>query len=251
MINKNRIYFTILTAAVGLYSPSSYSNTTDTISKKLKDLRYVFQLGVFSANQGKAQHIDIVDAIGDDFSLDHRNGYSALVGLGVFTEGHDFKSVNLSYGVNAFYFPNMQVNGNVTQESLYTNLSYQYSISYLPVYLAAKADLKHTFSDSANWTFDLGIGPSFNRTSGFSERSLDGGITIPDYIFAGQSNVRFSAMAGTGVKFKNFIGNSSLECGYKFFYFGQNSLKKVNTQVVNSLKTGTNYANAILCSVEI
>ena len=93
----------------------------------------------------------------------------------------------------------------------------------------------------------LGLG----YTSDFHEKPLDGGITIPDHIFSGRTTTTFSAMAGVGIKLKEVFGQAPLECGYKFFYLGQGSFGKETEQVVNTLKTGNSYANAVMCSLTV
>lgn len=250
---NSRVLLLLASMLASTYASSSVPAKHSRFQEAIQILqpKLVIQAGAFSATQGRKQHIDIIDAVGDDFTLNHHYESNAVLGAGLYINGQDFNPVSLLYGVNAFYFFNTQVNGKVVQEKLYTNLSYHYSISNLPIYLATKINLKHWPSEKVNLTFDLGIGPNIIRTSSFTEKSIDNGVTIPDYIYAGQSTVKFSGTFGAGLKINNFFGKSPLECGYKFFYLGQSSLKKVNTQVVNALKTGNNFANALLCSVEI
>lgn len=91
---------------------------------------------------------------------------------------------------------------------------------------------------------------TFIKADGFQENPLDG-ITIPDNIFSSHTSTTFSATAGFGVKINQIFGPAPLECGYRFFYLGQGNFNKASNQVLNTLKTGSNYANAIICSMTI
>ena len=208
----------------------------------------VFQVGGFNATQGNAQNVGINGLIGDYFTVNHRNASNVLLGLGYYFNGLERNQFSLLYGINAFYLAPTTVQGNVIQEQLFTNLSYRYSITQYPIYIATKV-LINTSSDKYSITCDLGIGPNIIKTSDFSERSLDGGMTLPDNAFTGQTNVAFSATVGVGIKFNNVIARLPFEVGYRFFYLGQGSLSKSNNQILNTLKTGNNYANALIFSI--
>ena len=210
----------------------------------------VLQLGWFAATQGKSQHIDIQGLIGDDFSVNRSFGQNFLVGIGYYFDGLDIPQVCIQYGINAFYLAPTKVEGDVTQENLFTNLSYHYSRTNYPIYFEAKALIPCTLHSDI--VIDLGIGPNIVSTGGFKEKSLDGGITIPDaHIFSGKNVVAFSATAGLGWRINNVLGNCSFEIDYRFFYLGQGELKKVNNQVRNTLRTGNSYANALFFSISI
>lgn len=210
----------------------------------------VLQIGWFTAKQGKSQHINIEGLIGDDFSVDKSSDHNLLVGVGYYFNWLDVSQVNLQYGINAFYLAPTKVSGKVTQEDLFTNLSYHYSRTNYPIYLSAKA-LIPCFCNS-DIVFDLGIGPNIVNTNSFRERSLDGGITIPDaHIFSGKTVVAFSATAGLGWRINNVFRNRPIEIDYRFFYLGKGELKKGNSQVRNNLSTGNSYANALFISISI
>lgn len=210
----------------------------------------ILQIGWFTATQGKSQHVNIQGLIGDDFSVKKSSDQNLLVGVGYYLNGPDICQTSLLYGVNAFYLAPTQVKGNVTQENFATNLSYHYSRTNYPIYLAGKA-LIHCNSCS-DVVIDLGIGPNIVNTRGFKEQSLDGGITIPDpHTFSGKSVVAFSATAGLGWRIHNALGNLSLEINYRFFYLGQGELKKNNNQFRNTLHTGNSYGNALFLSISM
>ena len=228
--------------------------TTQVFSYPLQDYfahgHAVVQLGGYWSTQGKSQHINIEGLVGDHFTVSKRHSSSGLVGLGYFFDGQERDLFNMSYGVNAFYLGPTSVHGTVIQEDLYTNLSYAYHVTHYPVYAAAKS-VVNLHSPVYSLVVDGGIGPNFMHTSNFHERSLDNGITIPDHIFSGRTTTTFSAMAGVGVRLNQIIGQAPLECGYKFFYLGQGSFHKETDQVINTLKTGSNYANAVMCSLTV
>lgn len=216
----------------------------------------VLQLGGFTTTQGKSQHVDIEGLIGDTFKVKKSTAQNLLVGAGYYLHGFDVDmgscgraDASFLYGINAFYLLPTQVKGVVVQEDLFTNLSYKYSRANYPIYLATKA-LIH-FGACQELTIDLGIGPNIVATSGFKEKSLDDGITLPDHIFTGKTTVVFSATAGLGWRLHHLFGNFSLEINYRFFYLGEGELKKVNNQIENRLRTGNSYGNSLFVSISI
>ncbi len=209
----------------------------------------VIQLGGYWGDEGKQQHISIENLIGDNFTVTNRQSGNVLAGLGYFVDGQDKDLFKMVYGVNAFYLAKTRISGDVVQENLFTNLSYGYNITHYPVYAVAKSIIK-TKSPRYAVTVDLGVGPNFMHTSNFREHSLDG-VTIPDNIFSGQTTTTFSVMTGLGIKINDVFGNAPLECGYKFFYLGQGGFSANNTQVLNTLNTGNDYANALMCSITL
>ena len=227
------------------------SITTQVFSFNLKDHlahgHAVVQLGGYWSIQGKLQHINIDGLIGDDFTVSSGKDSNGLVGIGYFINGQEKDLFKMSYGVNAFYLAKTGVFGNVVQEDLFTNLSYDYHVTHYPVYAVAKSTIPAKSPKHA-LTIDLGIGPNFMRTSGFQEHALNG-VTIPDNAFSGHTTITFSAMTGVGIKFNNFFGPAPLECGYKFFYLGQGHFSKNTNQLLNTLNTGSDYANAVMCSI--
>jgi len=210
----------------------------------------VLQLGWFTAKQGKSQHIDIDGLIGDDFSVDKSTAQNFLIGVGYYFDWLNTPKMSMRYGINAFYFAPTKIKGDVTQEDLFSNLSYRYFRTNYPIYFAAKALI--ACSKCYDITIDLGIGPNIINTRHFQEKSLDGGITIPDaHVFSGKNVVAFSVTTGLGWRINNVLGNCSFEIDYRFFYLGEGELKKVNSQVRNTLHTGNSYANAVFFSISI
>jgi hypothetical protein len=185
---------------------------------------------------------------GDYFAVSNNHNQNALFGLGYFVDGQQFNKFNLQYGIDAFYFLNTTVKGNITQEQLFTNLAYSYNVTNLPIYAIAKG-LFNLNNERYHITFDLGVGPNFLQTSNFSEKSLDGGVTIPEQPFTGKTRVTFSAMTGIGFKVDNAIDNAPLECGYHIFYLGSGQFNTTSNQILNSLKMGNSYAQAVSCGI--
>lgn len=209
----------------------------------------VLQVGGFTSTQGKSQHIDIEGLVGDDFSVSQSSDQNLIVGLGYYLKEHTIAQTHLLFGINAFYLAPVQVKGKVTQENLFTNLSYRYSITNYPILLAAKASIHCT--PCQDLVIDAGIGPNIMHMSRFKEHSLDYGITIPDRIFSSKTAVTFTASAGLGWRFNRLWKNFNLEVDYRFFYLGKSKLKKNNNQVKNPLHTGNCYANALFFSISL
>jgi hypothetical protein len=259
--NQGRFKQTMALLLCGLGTQAAFASTTaDTQSNHTSSMlskliaqrpKLELQLGGFDATQGNVQNIQIQGLIGDHFSVNHQSAANVLVGAGVYFDGPSLNQYSLSYGINAFYFPNTTVRGSITQEQLFTNLSYSYTLSNVPVYLAGKARINNVYGSRYNITFNGGIGPNFIRSSNVNERSLDGGVTIPDYAFAGKTATTFSATLGVGIEFNNVFGKVPVECGYRFFYLGQSNFNTRSNQLLNTLNTGNNYANAVTCSVTV
>jgi hypothetical protein len=215
----------------------------------LKEGHGVVQLGGYWSYQGQAQHINIDGLIGDTFTVTRHSGSNGLVGVGYFLDEKRYKLFNMTYGVDAFYLPKTAVNGLVVQEDLFTNLSYNYTMTHFPVYAMAKSIIETKYPHTA-LIIDAGIGPNFTKTDKFSEQSLDG-ITLPDHIFSGKSSTTFSATAGIALRLDQILGTAPFECGYRFFYLGNGQFNTLSNQVNNTLKTGSAYANAAVCSIII
>jgi hypothetical protein len=210
--------------------------------------KFLLQVGGFNATQGKSQNVAITGLIGDRFSVTKQNDQNVLLGLGYFIPGFERNPYHVLFGLNAFYFAPTTVKGTIYQEHMFNNLSYQYKTTSYPIYLAAKG-LIDTHNDRYTITVDAGLGPNILSTSQFSESSLDG-ITLPDNAFKGNTSAVFSATVGVGVQFNKVFGQKPLECGYRFFYLGQNNFNKQTNQISN-LSTGNIYVNALMCSVLI
>lgn len=225
------------------------SSTQSSLLSKLNPMHatLIVQGGGFNATQGTTQNIGINGLIGDQFTVAQTHSRNFLLGLGYYINGQSTERIKMLYGLNAFYLAPTTIQGDVIQEQYFDNLSYHYSLTNYPIYLAAKA--LFTLNNIYNITFDLGIGPNIITTDDFNEYSRDAGITQPDTIFSGNTSLALSATAGIGIQFNNVAGHLPLEIGYRFFYLGQGHLNKINDQVIDNLKTGHNYANALVISV--
>jgi hypothetical protein len=210
----------------------------------------LIQGGGFIGTSGESQHINIEGLIGNDYTLDNQNSGNGFVGLGYLF--HTYKSEKLTFdvGLNAFYFFQTDVKGDIVQEEMFENLSYEYGVTSLPVYVAGKAGFAIVPHQIA-FTLDGGLGVNFLTTRNYEEKSLDG-MTIPDNMFSGETTSTFSAMAGLGFKFIN-VGRSpvSLELGYRFFYLGEGELNPKSDAVTDNLYTGSTFANALIFTVSI
>ena len=94
------------------------------------------------------------------------------------------------------------------------------------------------------------IGVDFMQTSHYKETPFNSDA-VPRDNYAPHTQETFTAMAGIGLRIHHVFGEAPLECGYRFFYLGQGHLHINNDLYQNQLKTGNNYANALLCSVTI
>jgi len=207
-----------------------------------------FSVGVFRATQGEEQHINIQTLVGNNVTVTKSNDQNVLLGLGYLLDGGVHGRFNLAYGIDAFYIAKTNVQGVVTQEDVCANLSYQYSTTNIPIYVIAKAAIKNA-NDKYALTLDVGLGPNIMRTYNYFATSLDDGVTIPDNAFLGRRSTVFSATAGVGIPFNNVPGSSLVELGYRFFCLGQGEFATRTNQILNSLKTGNSYANALVLTI--
>lgn len=209
-----------------------------------KDGEWVIQGGGFYAEMGKAQHIDINGAVGNNFNVADKKSYNALVGAGYYLKPTSVANHTAQYGINAFFIHNTNVGGTITQEDLFTNLGYGYQVNHLPIYAMLK--MPNVFASRVS--ADVGIGPNVMFLGRVKERSLDGGVTIPDNAFGSRTNVTFSATAGLNVQVMQNAMHP-IHCGYRFFYLGEGRFKKSTNQLLDNLNTGQTYGNAIMCSM--
>lgn len=208
----------------------------------------IFQLGGYWSTQGKQQRINIYGLIGDQFTVTNNHSKNGVIGFGYFLDCQEKEWFKMNYGINFFYLAKASVRGTIIQEDLFENLSYHYHVTHYPLYVVAKSILQTQFQNSA-LTIDAGIGPNFMKKSNLEERSLDGGITIPDNAFSGRTSTTFSATAGVGLRFCQIFGEAPLELGYRFFYLGKGHFNKNTDQLINTLQTGRNYAHALIASI--
>lgn len=220
-------------------------NISQIYATPLQPGHFLFEAGAFSSTQGKTQDILIEDLIGDRFYVTKRHDSNALFGLGYQVNGFKNKSFGVDFGLNIYYLAKTKVRGTIEQEFYYTNLAYQYEVNHVPLYATAKAHIPIKSSPLA-LTLNAGIGPNFLKTSRYNDWSIDDGVTLPDHAFSGRSDVTLSAMAGIGLQFN---GKVPLECGYRFFYLGEGNFNARTNQILNTLKTGNIYAQALVCSL--
>ncbi len=155
----------------------------------------------------------------------------------------------LQYGADFFYLPGTPVKGTIYQEHQYPNLSYQYNIEYFPLLFGAKALFKKQYKRYA-FTLNGAIGPNFIRLYHYREHPLNT-YSIPMNSFSNRNTTTFAAMVGCGFQLLNVFGKSPVEFGYRFLYLGNSQLPINNDQILNSLKTGSNFANAFVISLII
>ena len=239
----NKLYSSVALFLIGISTSQSYAFS-------INQGHFLLEGGFYSSTQGKDQHIDIQDLIGDQFNVTDKHDTNGLFGLGYLLTGLTTDRFELDYGIKAFYLAPTQVSGTIVQEDLFTNLAYRYEIRHIPLYAAAKARVK-TPSEKVSLTFDAGIGPNFLKTNHYNDWSIDNGITLPDHAFYGKSKTVFSATAGIGVQFNNLFGAVPIEVGYRFFYLGQGDFNRRTDQILTILKTGNNYANALVVSLKV
>jgi hypothetical protein len=230
-------------AAISFYAMNAFSSG-------LKGGHLAIQGGGYFTNQGRNQDIRIRNLIGDRYTMTNRNGSNGLFGLGYLLEGPQFHGIDLQYGVNAFYMTKTAVKGTITQEQLYTNLTFKYGVSHVPIYATLKG-LANLYGERYALTGDVGIGPSFNMGSSYQDFRSDNHFTFRDRAFDTGSKTSFSAMAGFGIRANQLITGVPLEIGYRFFYLGEGQLSPRTDRILNNLKTGNGYAHAVVVTLTV
>jgi hypothetical protein len=242
----------IIVALLFLFTSTAFANTQSLNSyiSYLRQGHVALEVGAYQGSQGTGQHVNIQNLIGDYYTVSNRHKYNGLLGLGYFVDGGNYNIVNLSYGLKAYYLAPLSVSGGVIQEDLFTNLSYSYSLANYPVYAMFKSAININSSDFA-LTLDLGIGPNFMHLYNFNEKSLDGGITIPEHPYTSVIRTTFTGTIGAGIRMNYAQGKYPVEIGYRFFYLGQGHFNTADNQVLDSVKTNSVFANAIVLTVGI
>ncbi|NCT56903.1 MAG: hypothetical protein GW760_04205 [Legionella sp.] len=242
---KQVVVSSLLYALLGLYCQN-------VMSMSVHDGHLVLQAGGFWSDAGREQLIEMNGIIGDRLTVSNSDKSNGLFGVGYFLDAETNDKYRLSYGLNAFFLGKTSIGGSVFQENEFENLTYAYNITNFPLYAVVKSNINLP-SVKPHLVVDAGIGPNFMRTTSFREQNIPGGgaVSIPNDFFANKTNTVFSATAGASLSFDHVFGDAPLECGYRFFYLGQGSFNVTNDQVHNTLKTGTVYANAVMCSIVI
>lgn len=229
---------------------ASFAGSMGPVSSAFKG-HFLAQIGGYSAIQGKAQTIHIAEnLIGNRYTVTTHNQGNGLVGLGYLFDGPVIQGkFPLSYGINAFFLGQTSVRGYIIQEDEFVNLSYRYKVQHIPLYFVAKTVLD-TKVEKLKLAVDAGIGPNFMSASHYREQAL-ASFVVPDQAFSGRSNTTFSTTVGASLRFMSAPDSIPLECGYRFFYLGQGKFHTSNEQILNTVKTGDNYANAFVCTVTV
>ncbi len=252
-----KAYIAIVVALISTQSFSSTAFTPLPVSTnnvysqwQARKPELLIELGGFFATQGQNnQMIAIEDLKGNQYTVTNGNSSSGIVGLGYYMRGWSRDRFDVSYGLNTFYFAPSSVSGYIVEEMMFTNLAYKYDVNHFPLYVAAKGKFNNS-QDRYALVFDAGIGPNFTRTRHYQEQPRAPMYSVNNS-FSGASNVTFSAMAGIGFRINRLFGSAPLECGYRFFYLGQDALQPTNDQILTRLSTGENYAQAIMCGLVI
>lgn len=238
---RNLINFVV--AIFGIYVCS-----TCALASENSRLHANVHLGVSQVLTGKDQNIDIMSVPAARYTVKHDDDWNGLVGLSLFNNINHSEKVMFSYGLSMFYLFKQGVSGEVVQASLFNNLGYGYTVYNFPFYITGKATANLFDKIDAPVYLDAGIGPNIMRSKGYHEWRINP-QTRPDNAFSQNTNIDFSATVGVGFHLKNVLGQSPVECGYRFFYLGENRLNIQNNQFLSELSTGSSYANALTCTL--
>ncbi len=213
------------------------------------------QLGdIYIRPSHQDQTIGITDELPDVFSVtSYTNPQRFLFGLGLFFDLPFDCRDTFSLGLDAFYFGQITVKGDILQQQTNDLFRYQYAVTNFPIFAATKATLRNDhelFNDMAI-TLDFGIGPNI-QTTRYNQYPTDSLISIQPSLFFGKndlSGIGFAATAGVGLKLDDFLITVPLECGYRFFYLGQGKLSINSNANVETNLAIPSLAQAVVCSI--
>ncbi|WP_133130753.1 hypothetical protein [Legionella yabuuchiae] len=204
-------------------------------------------LGGADVHQGQEQLVNISNTFGNIYTISQQKDTVFLAGAGYFFDVFSRQPMDVSLGASIYYLSSATVNGLIYLERTFPNLGYQYKTTNIPLYAHAKGVWKGQ-DERVALVVDAGIGPNFIKTHDYQEHSIDGGVTIPNQTFSGDTQVEFSAMAGIGLRLNQVWNNTALEVGYKYFYLNEGELNP-RPQVLNHLNTGNANAHALVFTI--
>lgn len=242
LVSNSLFFFLAFCFVPKLSYSASYVENIDLF----KNNKWLLEAGGYYAEMGKAQHIDLDAAVGNQYNVSDNNSYNGILGAGFYIGARSVLNHPARYGLQVFYLHRMKVHGTITEENLYTNLSYTYDVNHLPIYAMFKVG--NLFNSGLST--DVGIGPNVMVLKDIKEKSLDGGVTSPDNALGGRAKITYSATAAvyTRIKFSTLY---DISCGYRFFYLGEGGFKKLSSQLLNTLKTGQSYAHSLMCQISL
>jgi len=200
-------------------------------------------LGGAYITQGQDQLININKTFGNIYAVSQESDTVFLAGAGYLFNVFEKAPVDISLGASVYYLSLAKVQGVIYLERTFPNLAYEYKTTNVPLYAHAKGVWKGQ-DERVSLVVDAGVGPNFIKTQDYHERSIDGGVTIPNQAFRGETEVKLSAMAGIGLRMNHIWKDKSLEVGYKYFYLNEGKLNP-RPQVLNHLKTSNADAHAL------
>lgn len=209
------------------------------------------EFGGYTTSYHNDPLINIIGLVGNKYKSHNKVDTNLLVGINYLLDIDTFASnkFRTSYGLSSYYMGRTKESGKIFQELIFPNLSYKYNVSHFSIYATTKIQTLN-LAPAYDINFNLGVGPNFISSYKYSEKPLDN-VTIPNNSFTNQTTTNLSFNLGFGLKINKLLNGQPLECGYKFFYLGEGSLKKNNSQIINKLKTGTLYANALTCTFTV
>ena len=218
---------------------------------KARHPKFGIFIGPYFSQAGQAQTVPIVGVIGDYLSVTSKSSTRGIIGGTVYLDSLEFELDNfaLKYAFSSFYLSPRSVDGQVTQEELVTNLDYSYQLTNVASFVGVRL-INLLNGKRCNLTVDAGIGTNQVTTGLFLELPR-AEYAIPDNAFRGTTTLQFAYMLGAGFQIQNAFGKHTLGCGYSFLSLGTGKLATINTQIPNELTTGKNYANAIMCSIQL
>jgi len=205
------------------------------------DTKFIFDVGYFNAKEGKSQHINMTDLIGNDYTLNSSNQQNVLVGTGFYVPS---SLMDIDFGLHFFYFNTTGVAGSIVQEDYFTNLAYNYNVINMPIYISGQKEF-HFSNLPTSFLLNAGIGPNIISLYNYSEKPLTS-YSLSNHSFRSSTRSEFSVNAGLGLKL-----SKQFELSYQFFYLGKSQLATNNSGVLNSLQTDHMYANTLVLSLII
>ena len=198
------------------------------------------EIGYFNTIEGQAQSINMVNLVGNDYSIQHTTQNNFLLGLGAFQSLQS----GWDWGIFMNYFNTTKVSGIIQEERLFSNLSYTYSVIQTPIYFSLKKNIDLN-QPHLKGIVQAGIGPNIIYLYNYQETPLTS-FSLSNHSFKTTTQAEFSAFAGLGI-----LAYQKFDLSYRFYYLGKSALNAKNEGILSNLQTGTMYSNTLVLTYHL
>jgi opacity protein-like surface antigen len=194
--------------------------------------------------------------ITDSYPLSKSGASSAVIGV---NGGFEFNSINskpaVALGLGVYTTPgNYKYSGQLIEavEESGSTVLYNYSYNVSSSRLMAEMQLTWKLMDAVYPFINLGVGPAWNRMSGYTETvaTSDGIVALPPFLNNTQNKFAYQAGLGMSIAFnckadKTDVPHERISLGYRYANLGGTSFGSRGMQYPYALNTGTLSTNEV------